>query len=195
MRTAPNECVECFKPSIDGLTHTRCKTSFSLDGLYSPWVYEGVIKRAIISLKYKFAYEIAKELATVLESKIRKTFNPIPSKSFLTVIPLHNRRERWRGFNQSAEIAILIVEKMGWRFVPDLLVRTINTHSQTGLSGKERRKNLKNVFEFNKKYKDLNLQSVVIFDDVCTTGTTLKEAGKILKKLGARSVWGLTIAK
>jgi competence protein ComFC len=80
--------------------------------------------------------------------------------------------------------------------VPDLVVRTKNTGFQTSLTKNERLKNIKNAFEFNNHYKIKNKdQKIIIFDDVWTTGATVKEIAKVLKKKGISKVVGLTIAK
>jgi competence protein ComFC len=63
------------------------------------------------------------------------------------------------------------------------------------LSVGERRRNLQGVFSFNSKYKLSSIPNILIFDDVFTTGSTLKEAAKVLKRVGVKKVWGLTIAR
>jgi competence protein ComFC len=82
---------------------------------------------------------------------------------------------------------------MNWKFAPDLLIREVATKPQVGLKREERLKNIKSAFSLNPKY---NIQNTlyIIFDDVYTTGTTIKEACRVLKKAGAEEVWGLTIA-
>src|SRR3972149_8295136 len=62
VRTPKPVCPECLKPSIDGMTHTKCLRPLGLDGLISLWNYEGVVRKAILALKYKYAEAITKEL-------------------------------------------------------------------------------------------------------------------------------------
>lgn len=189
-------CVACEKPSIDGLTHFKCKRKLMLDGAVSVWRYDGVVRKALIGLKYRFAYEIAKELSHALTYYLRNNFTALPVQAILVPVPLHRSRENWRGFNQSQEIGKLIAQKMNWKFIPDLLIRAEKTIPQAGLSRSERIVNLKNVFVLNEKYKTiLRAWPIIIFDDVSTTGTTLKEAGKVLKRARFTKVWGLTVAR
>jgi competence protein ComFC len=85
---------------------------------------------------------------------------------------------------------------MGWSFGEDLVMRKRKTKPQTELKGEERESNLKGAFEANKsKTKGLKDFQIIIFDDVWTTGTTLKEMCKVLKRDGVKKVWALTIAK
>lgn len=170
-------------------------SKFRLNGLYSIWEYESVIRKAILALKYKYATEIGKEISDYLINSLPTLV--LPSVQYLTPIPIYWYKENLRGFNQSSEIGKRIAGMMGWKFTPDLLVKNISTVSQTELGGKERRLNLKGAFTANPFYKSLlsSLESVIVFDDIFTTGSTLNEAGKALKKAGAKKVWGLTIAR
>jgi len=187
-------CPECERPSVTGKTHKGCKKDLGLDGLSSIWFYEGPVRKAIISLKYKFALDIAKELSkkAVLELKevnLRKIIILVP-------IPSQRRRENWRGFNQAEELGKLISRKMGWEFIPGLLVKKAPTPPQTQLSRRERRKNVKGAFSLNPFYKNaVTRNKFILFDDVWTTGATIKEAVKTLKINGANEVWGLTLVR
>ena len=84
---------------------------------------------------------------------------------------------------------------MGWKFIPDLLIKNRSTTSQVELSVKERKQNLKGVFSLNPSYVLSPNSSILVFDDVFTTGSTLKEAAKVLKHAGIKKVWGMTIAR
>ena len=93
------------------------------------------------------------------------------------------------------EIGERVARKMRWEFMPDLIVRRKNSLPQTELKRKERVENVKGTFLINKKYRPLRPRPLLLFDDVWTTGSTIREAAKTLKKAGAREVWGLTITK
>jgi ComF family protein len=187
-------CPVCERASIDGFTHIRCKKKLGLDGLISLWPYEGVVRKGILALKYKFAREVAYEFTKHVIFKLRAGNNHVPIKANLIPIPLYWYRENWRGFNQSELIGGAIADKMGWGFTPNFLIRRKQGRPQTELSGDKRRKNIKNVFSINSIYQ-LQSTSYILFDDVYTTGSTLKEACKVLKRKGAKEVWGLTIAR
>ena len=186
-------CPMCERPAIDGMTHSVCKKPLSLDGLISLWEYDGVIRKAILALKYKYATDIVTELQSYIVTKLKSSL--VPNAQCLVPVPLHWHRENFRGFNQSEEIGKLLARQMSWKFVPDLLMRKKPTIPQTELKGNERTENIKGVFAFNPNYLVPNAQCLVLFDDVYTTGSTLKEACKVLKRGGAEKVWGLTIAR
>ena len=186
-------CPYCKHPSIDGVTHVNCQKKLGIDGLTSIWKYEGIIRKAILSLKYKYATEIGEELSDYLIVSLKKAI--FPQVQYLTPIPIHWYRQNVRGFNQSLEVGRFVAKTMNWKFIPDLLIKNKETVSQVELTGEKRRKNLKNAFSVNPNYEPSTLYSVLIFDDVFTTGSTLIEATKVLKKAGVKKVWGLTIAR
>lgn len=196
VKRAKQVCIECGKPSIDGFVHTKCKRPWGLDGVFSAWGYEGVIRKSILKLKYNFAYSIAKELAENMARYIYEEFTPLASTTLLVPIPLHRSRSNWRGFNQTEEIGKIVCKNLGWGFNCEILVRERKSIPQVELRGDERKENIKGVFGFNKNFNSIvkSQKSIVLFDDVLTTGATIKEAGKVIKRNGARSVWGLTIA-
>lgn len=196
-------CPYCEKPSIDGFTHTKCKKKYGLDGLTSFYRYEGAIKKAIHALKFKYATEVGGELSSVLVGSLRSqyTIYKILHTGVLVPIPVYWHRENVRGFNQSEEVGKKVAEEMGWKFVPDLLIKNKQTASQVELSVEDRKKNLHGVFSVNldSKYNPLGgaeiPDSIILFDDVFTTGSTLHEAAKVLKHAGVEKVWGMTIAR
>jgi len=194
-------CPQCKKPSIDGFTHTKCLRKLSLNGLICLWNYRGVIRKAILSFKYKYANEIAKEIAGFVINELQSKQLVLNSNVVITPIPMHWYKENYRGFNQSSELGNLISKKMNWGFVPDLLTRKKSTTPQVGLKGKERVENVKGAFSINSKFVKNKLIenkqniSLVVFDDVYTTGSTMKESVKVLKRYGFNNVWGLTLAR
>ena len=184
-------CPYCEHPSIDGFTHTKCRKVYGLDGLTSIWDYEGAIKKAILALKYKYSTEVGKELATSFSLELVAGW-PL-AKGVLVPIPIHWHRENVRGFNQSEEIGRSVAKEMDWEFNPELLIKTRQTASQAELPVEKRKQNLKGAFALNSKFRLPD--SVLLFDDVFTTGSTIREAAKILKRAGVKKVWGLTIAR
>ncbi len=193
VRQPSSICPECGGLSLDGKTHLRCKKTLGIDGLISLWTYEGVIRRAIIALKYKFAWDITEELSTKSLEKLKGFY--LPKKAIVVPIPAHRIRENWRGFNQAEEIGKIIARGLNFKFCPDFLIKAFLTPPQTGLKGRQRRKNIKNVFKINPRYQFPSLCSFVLFDDVWTTGATIREAARVLKMNKAREVWGLTLAR
>ena len=196
LKTLSQICIVCGRPAIDGMTHISCKRILSLNGLIFVWPYGGVVRKAILALKYKYAKEIAEELARYCVLFLQKRKVILPPKSVLVPIPLYWYRENWRGFNQTEEIGKLIAKKMGWGFESEILIRKRLKRPQAQLKRKERGKNIRGVFSLNSHYSSFIIHdSIILFDDVLTTGSTLKEGAKVLKRNGAKNVWGLTIAR
>jgi len=185
-------CLECHKFS-NGVVHPKCRKMLSVDFVYSLWNYDGVIRRAILKLKYNFAYKVAEELAEKFVEKLKEDISGVPKSAILIPIPLYRSRKNWRGFNQTEVMGKIIAERMNWNYEAGILVRKKKTSPQAELRGKERTKNIHNAFALSSAYRLQNMQ-YIFFDDVLTTGSTLKEAGKVLKRRGAKTVFGLTIA-
>ena len=187
-------CAYCQKPSMDGMTHFACQKKTRMDGFISFWDYSGVIRKAILGLKYKFAKELSGEISSLVVRNLISGYKFLDSKWILVPIPIHEAREKWRGFNQCVLMGAQIAEKMSWKFRFDVLLKTKKTTPQADLKGKERIGNVVGVFKLNPTYKLKNTH-IILFDDVFTTGSTLKEAAKVLKRRGAKSVWGLCLAR
>lgn len=109
-------------------------------------------------------------------------------------VPLHDRKLRRRGFNQAAILARAFFPKTRRLIRTDLLRREIDTAPQTSLSGKARRQNLKNAFAIWES-EEIRGKNLVLVDDVFTTGTTVNECARVLKKAGASRVEVLTLAR
>lgn len=115
----------------------------------------------------------------------------------LISVPLHQSRFNWRGFNQAEILGKMIAEKLEISFVPNLLIRKRATKPQVELKGKERKENIIGAFAVNPRYSDIchPASDILLFDDVWTTGTTLRTCGRVLKEAGVKRVWGLTLAR
>jgi ComF family protein len=194
-------CPVCERPAIGGMTHPACKTRESLDGFTSIFTYKGVIRKGITKLKYNFVSDLASELVELFLSSCGEdeSFTRFCRQRdvFLVSVPLHPARERWRGFSQTRLLGSLIAKNLDLQFLPDLLIRVKNTRPQVELDEKERKENIKDAFVINAKTSRfaIHTSNLLLLDDVWTSGATLKEAGKTLKKGGAKTVWGLTLAR
>lgn len=194
-------CPVCNKSSFTGEKHSNCFTKYSLDGLTSVWEYEGIIKQLINEAKYKginhaLSEAAAKAFEAILKDEIRfKPFFQFLSLSdiYINYVPMFEKKEKQRGFNQAHLIAQeigKIIEKP----VLNLLEKTKDTVSQTDLSREERIANVRNSFSLRKPVFSANF-SVLLVDDIWTTGATMRECCKILKKSGIEKVWGFTLAR
>lgn len=181
-------CPVCQRQAVGGRTHPGCATRYSLDGLIVGFGYRGPVKFAIRKIKYKWASDVA-ELLVGLFCKNLWKFD-IPGDYLLVPIPLHSRRKNWRGFNQADLICKTLAKNFNVE-VRKLLVRTVETKTQVGLTKEERRTNIRNAFEVRGK---IPKEAIILVDDVYTTGATMNEACKVFKKAGAREVWGMALA-
>jgi competence protein ComFC len=198
-------CPVCGKPAINGQTHPFCQKRYALDGLLSVFPYEGMIKSAVIKLKYKFITDLADELAILIIKNIKahlelqfKYLNHLAKeeeKITLVPIPLHWRRKNWRGFNQAELLGKKLAGYFGWQLQSYLLRRQKHVRPQVKLTGDERQQNVQGAFAISSGSPTADYPLILLFDDVWTTGSTLKEAGRVLKKAGFKKVWGLTIAR
>jgi ComF family protein len=189
-------CPVCLRPSVDGFTHTKCIKPLGINGIISLWPYRGVIRSGILALKYKFVKEVSEDLSLLVMQKVKDFFLFQKGEGILTTIPLYWSRKNFRGYNQVDEIGESISKNFNMSFYNDLLFRKKLKTPQVTLSQKDRIKNIQGVFALNPKYETtIKNTLLIVLDDVYTTGSTLKEAAKVLKRNGAGKVWGLTIAR
>jgi competence protein ComFC len=193
-------CPECGQPSNGGQTHLNCRQALGLDGLWSLGLYKPPLNQAIQKLKYKWIKEISGVLTNIIveywaryQPFLLGEITKSGGEDWVVVpVPLHKKRENWRGFNQSALLAKDLASKLGLKY-GDLLIRTKNTKSQVTLSGSDRRQNMQGAFAL-KLNCQLKTANCLLLDDVWTTGSTIKECCLVLKQAGAKKVWALTLA-
>ncbi len=163
------------------------------DGAYAPYVYEGPILEAVLRFKYGQKTFIADALGSLLTQFVNAQFT-LREPFLIMPVPLHPKRLRERGFNQSLLLANRIA--FGLRGKVDFLslLRIRHTIPQTTLSKKERRKNIENAF-FLKSPESVREKNILLVDDVTTTGNTLNECAKVLTRGGAQAVFCVTLAK
>jgi len=178
-----------------GQIHPFCAKRSNLKKLFCYLPFRGPIKQAIYTMKYRFSYDIANELAELVYERIKMETSFKGKSILLAPVPIYPAKRRKRGFNQSEEVGKRLARKMGWKFIPNLILKTKNTQSQTTLTRQERKKNVSGTFELNKKYKNLKKYQIVIFDDVYTSGATVSEIAGVLKKEGFKNIWGMVVAR
>ena len=183
-------CPICQRQAVGGKTHPGCAGRYRLDGLIAPLRYKWPIDAAIRQIKYKWIYTIEEILVSFVVRDFWKS--DVPNFDLLMPIPLHPRRKRWRGFNQ----AEIIAKDLAGKFkvgLGDQLIRNRETKTQVGLSKKERRENISGAFSLRSDGY-IRGRNILLVDDVYTTGATMQEACRILKKAGAGQVWALCAA-
>lgn len=183
----------CLKPSLDGVTHARCSVTYGPDHLLSLYDYhDPVVAEMLVLGKYKFLPEVYKILGVLLTEQLTQ-YSYLLHNSYLVPLPLSKQRERWRGFNQSKLLCSTIGEKLTIPIIEPLL-RIKHTKVQKDLGLSARLENMKNAFIFDMSF-DVHGKNILLIDDVITTGTSLREAVKVLKRRGAGQVFCLTVAR
>ena len=194
-------CPKCERLAIGGATHPICKRRYGLDGLWSLGIYQNPLKSAIQTLKYKKVQDLAAVLVDILVEYWARfqpfVFDQIKKNRgegwVVIPVPLHFWRENNRGFNQSSLIGQMLSKSLSLAYC-DALKRTRYTKPQVKLKGKERYQNIRGVFAIANS-EQLKANSVLLIDDVWTTGSTLRECCYILKRAGAKKVWAITLAR
>lgn len=152
------------------------------DETHAPFLYQGAIRYLISGLKFRRQFKNARLLGMLMTDHLKQSAE---MPDCLVPVPLHPRRYRERGFNQSIEIARTLTRELSIPLDLNCCVRSRNTPHQIGLSAKERRKNIKNSFAVK---TPLTAAHIAIVDDVMTSGTTASELATVLKKAGALRV-------
>ncbi|MBA7485981.1 hypothetical protein ES707_21533 [subsurface metagenome] len=191
-RIMPPLCPKCGKPRPSGMLCTGCVSwQAEIDGIRSPFRFDGVIRQAIHQLKYRNLRALATPLANLLRDYLVN--NPVPGE-VLVPAPLHQKRLRERGYNQSYLLAQELGKLINLPVVNDCLTRQKHAPPQARSSTvDERRGNVADAFVC----RDRRLQDkqVILIDDVSTSGATLDAGATALKASGAITVWGLVLAK
>lgn len=185
-----NVCGEDLQFMVPEPVKLAVTTNY-LDGVWALATYQGMIKALIKQLKYKGV----KDLATV-GAYYLYNFANFPTVDYLACIPIHKKRFKERGFNQSRELAIQLAKLSKLEFVP-LLKRDLYREKQALSKDKaERERKVRSVFSLNKLTKNYPLpgKSILLIDDVVTTGATLNECARILRKAGATKIYALCLA-
>ena len=206
----PPVCVACRKPDslickscrddIAWLSEAFCpyclktKTAVSccdgsLDGLYTAVSYIGPIPKAIHHLKYEGHFAVAQPLAEIMMTAWQDRW---PFPQLIIPIPLHQSRQKKRNYNQSELLAKNISKKWPIELNTNALFRIRQTTPQVGLNAHERQSNVNNAFWASDAIKN---KTILLIDDVFTTGATMHAAATSLKLAGAKHVFGFTLAK
>lgn len=183
LRHAPNFlCGECRQspPAFDRLIATA--------------YYEGVLKEAIHLFKFQRKPRLSRELAQLMLTQMPADLDLTRCQSILPV-PLHRRRQQQRGYNQAGLLAQHLAQHYRLTYRPDVLTRDRDTPSQALLKGRRaRRANVKNAFRVAAP-AHIQAQHLILVDDVMTTGATVNECAKTLKRAGAASVIVLALSR
>jgi len=180
-----------------------CQTK-KLDGLFYALSYQEkqLTKKLIYQFKYQpYLKELSKDLASLIAEHLilsGKNTDQIWQDAILIPVPLHKKKFNERGYNQSQELAKELSKILKISVASNCLIKTKSTTPQMELNRDEREKNLLGTFVIARSNRDkqsIKDKKVFLVDDVYTTGSTMHECAKVLKSAGAKSVWGICIAR
>lgn len=189
-------CEDCFS-IIEFAKEPLFFKNEDLERLYFVGEYKNpVLKKFIRSFKYPpFLTDLKEELTKIFTTYFSFLSLPVSfSEFYLLPVPLEKKKEKWRGFNQSEEIAKILSSLLSLPLSKGIIKKIKITLPQVTLSEKERKDNVKGAFSAEDKEK-IKGKKFLIVDDVFTTGATMKEIAKILKQNGAEKIWGIVLAK
>ena len=196
MKLMENNCPVCGKivknyglcPVCYELVNKNPTFYYDIEGLDDLMVsstYAGIMRRLIIDFKFKGKLSYGEIISEIM---IEKLLERNLSEVVLTFVPMHPRRERERGYNQSKILAENIGKKLDLK-CQEVFEKVKDTKFQVGLKKDQRQENLKNAFAVKKAPEE-----IIIVDDVITTGTTISELVKVAKSAGIKKVTALIAA-
>jgi len=191
-------CPSCGRPypedsGPDHLCENCMVNPPAYDMITTPFVFEGPLMNAIHAFKYGGKSHYAKSLGPLLAQFVSDTLY-LGTRPIIMPIPLHPKRLRERGFNQSLLLARYVCKELDGELDFVSLIRTRFTPPQTTLGKAERLENLKGAFRL-KEGMTVKNRVIVLIDDVVTTGSTVNECAKVLKKAGATEVLCAALAR
>lgn len=195
----PPWCLRCGRPLARGRVCPACRRAResaapSLDALRSVGPHAGALRAAVHALKYEGVRVLAAPLAALMADTYALAS---PAVDVVIPVPLHPRRIRRRGYNQAVLLAQGVAERLDLPLAEDWLRRERDTASQVGLTRTERWTNVHGAFRVVASADAAALagRRVLLVDDVCTSGATLRAAAGTLRQAGATAVAALTLTR
>ncbi len=191
-----NRCICCeYYIDWDKFFCDKCRRSLRASGtsgaIQCAFYYEFPVDNLISKFKFMRHYNIGVALTNILADILTEKFKNTEKPEALIFIPMHKKKLKQRGFNHAEFIANILGKKFNIPVLKNDLIKIENTKSQHKSTKREREQNLKNSFRLIKK---INYKHIAIVDDVITTGATVKEVEKTLRRSGVVEVvevWGL----
>ncbi|MBT3812883.1 MAG: ComF family protein [Gammaproteobacteria bacterium] len=185
--TVGNHCYCCARPfATDSINPHLCgkcqKHPPAFDRTYAPYFHQGAIRYLINHCKFSGAYKYSRLLGLLLADFLA---NNAELPELIIPVPLHPKRYRQRGFNQTLEIGKIIAQELSIPIDNNCCLHVKNSPHQISLSGKQRHKNIKNAFQLKTIPK---AHHIAILDDVLTTGATANELARVIKASGVNRV-------
>lgn len=186
-------CLNCKKPLDSWYTLCGCGGDESMVGIGSCATYKGLLRQIIHSIKYNYRYSLVASLQDICIPRLRELGHP--QIDLVTSVPPDPKRLKQRGFDYVELLARPIAEYLGVPYSP-LLQKQTSRRAQVGRSKVDRIRNVSGVYVIKELRPNLSPHgSILLIDDVFTTGSTLKECAKQLKSAGWQRVYGFTAAR
>ena len=158
--------------------------------------YHGIVSLGLRRVKFGSSWAVLDDLFEWWWEKVGEELERLKTEAWVVSwIPMHEVKKRKRGFDQAEILATKLGERLGMRVVA-LLKRKKKTVPQFGLGEKERKRNLRGAFKIRSGVKKSVLKKkVLLIDDIWTTGSTMREGARVLRKNGVEEVWGVVVAR
>lgn len=191
--------------TIEGLRCKKCSRSIQKGELCSTCLneehdfefgkvlydYDDTIKEAL----YRFKYNGDKNYAQYFGKQIYYKYSDIINDMDLMIpVPVHRKKLKSRGYNQSKEIIKVVSELSGIPYVDGVLIRKHDTRPQNKLSIKSRKNNLKDAFDIDAKFDDNKYKNILLIDDIYTTGSTINSCARVIKQNHDVKVYFIAVA-
>jgi ComF family protein len=212
----PAKCVICDGWQTSSRTHLLCENCLGeigsrplpeafggqhhpvntggLDSAFAGWHYDAAMQQIIHATKYRRRPSLGRVLGDLLAQRLFEPLRDEFARAVVVPVPLHRRRERKRGFNQSLVLARALAKAWHLEVMPRALRRTRFTQSQAKLGAAERWQNVEGAFAPSRRLR-LGSPTVFLVDDVLTTGATMNACAAALKSSGASKVIGIALAR
>lgn len=183
-------CDRCILPALNKEIPKRDFVEKSFDAVLCATYYEKNVRYAMIKFKFKAVTKLADTFSNMMLIKVKEDYRYLCS-DMITSVPLSEKRFKERGYNQSHLLAKNLSSKLNIPYNENLLVKIKDIPKISKLTLSQRRKIVKGVYKINNNF-DIRGKRIVLIDDIFTTGSTVNECARILKKNGAESVFVLT---
>ena len=191
------ECPVCRTKNSDGSACENCKGKSYVDFLWVLCDYDDkIVKDLICKFKYQYMRDLASAFRGLMKDRLDRLCRDL-SDAIIVPVPLHKKRLLERGFNQAEIIAQELMKVVEVRMFRSLLMRVKYSSPQAKLNAEERKSHLAGYFRCNlSEASSLDKKTtIIIIDDVYTTGATMQECAKLLKEQGFENVGGLVLAR
>lgn len=193
-------CGRIYKKWICPKCYIKIKDEFKFDfiktkkfTIYYIGYYEKTIRKLLLKFKFKESAYLA-ELFSEIMSKNKEFTQKIKEYDYIIPVPMYIKNKKIRGYNQTELLAHQIEKNINIKYNTEILIKTKENRRQSELNEKERKENIKNVYDLQNSIKVKN-KKILLLDDIYTTGNTISECIKVLKKANPKKIDVLVIAK